>query len=234
MEVLMVCAHRTFSLLQDVSNSTVDLCDSSVGKRKLLVTWGQSVHLGCFVNVPTVLMNQEVQWFHYSKEKGRYEITYKYGIAGDKFIETSEKGLVIIGVTEQDAGRYDCWLSGALLCSYNITVDTHRCLAPAKSNDYQKIYSDWCHEFEKYKSAMKSWERKQSVSSLSQHNLCEALLHLDFSSCLLIIPLHFVRLFGAVHKPCGPIGGGGVSVGMLSHMGGGRGVGEIPCGFFLR
>lgn len=154
-------------LLQDVSNSTADVCDSSVGKRKLVVTWGQSVHLGCFVKMPEVLANQEVRWYHYSKEKGRYQIAYKYGAGGDKFIETSEKGLVIVGVNEQDAGRYDCWLGGSLLCSYNITVDAHRCSAPAKSNDYQKIYSDWCHEFEKYKSAMKSWERKQAVSSLT-------------------------------------------------------------------
>lgn len=148
-----------------MSNSTADVCDSSVGKRKLVVTWGQSVHLGCFVKMPEVLANQEVRWYHYSKEKGRYQIAYKYGAGGDKFIETSEKGLVIVGVNEQDAGRYDCWLGGSLLCSYNITVDAHRCSAPAKSNDYQKIYSDWCHEFEKYKSAMKSWERKQAVST---------------------------------------------------------------------
>lgn len=158
------------SLLQDVSNTTADVCDSSVGKRKLVVTWGQSVHLGCFVKMPEVLANQEVRWYHYSKEKGRYQIAYKYGAGGDKFIETSEKGLVIVGVNEQDAGRYDCWLGGALLCSYNITVDAHRCSAPAKSNDYQKIYSDWCHEFEKYKSAMKSWERKQAVSRLTSYS----------------------------------------------------------------
>jgi hypothetical protein len=85
-------------------------------------------------------------------------------IRPDKYIETSEHGLVIIGVSEADAGRYDCWMGGSLLCSYNITVDAHRCSAPSKSQDYQKIYSDWCHEFEKYKLAMKSWERKQAVS----------------------------------------------------------------------
>lgn len=40
-----------------------------------------------------------------------------------------------------------------------------RCTPPHKSTDYQKIYSDWCNEFEKYKSAMKSWEKKQVVSA---------------------------------------------------------------------
>lgn len=40
-----------------------------------------------------------------------------------------------------------------------------RCTPPNKGNDYQKIYSDWCHEFEKYKSAMKTWEKKQAVSN---------------------------------------------------------------------
>ena len=69
-----------------------------------------------------------------------------------------------MGVTEQEAGRYDCRLGPDTLCSYNITVDTQRCAAPTKSHDYQKVYSDWCHEFEKYKMAMKTWERRQLVS----------------------------------------------------------------------
>ena len=69
-----------------------------------------------------------------------------------------------MGVTEAEAGRYDCRLGADTLCSYNITVDTQRCAAPSKSHDYQKVYSDWCHEFEKYKMAMKTWERRQVVS----------------------------------------------------------------------
>ena len=69
-----------------------------------------------------------------------------------------------MGVTESEAGRYDCRLGADTLCSYNITVDTARCAAPSKSHDYQKVYSDWCHEFEKYKMAMKTWERRQLVT----------------------------------------------------------------------
>lgn len=57
-------------------------------------------------------------------------------------------------------------MGASLLCSYNVTVDAHRCSPPSKGNDYQKIYSDWCHEFEKYKSAMKTWEKKQTVCPL--------------------------------------------------------------------
>ncbi|EEB16129.1 hypothetical protein Phum_PHUM406270 [Pediculus humanus corporis] len=56
-------------------------------------------------------------WYHHSKEKGKYQIVFRR----DKYIETNEHGLVIIGVSELDAGRYDFWLNGALLCSYNIT-----------------------------------------------------------------------------------------------------------------
>ncbi|KAL0270780.1 UNVERIFIED_CONTAM: hypothetical protein PYX00_008074 [Menopon gallinae] len=155
------CRPYAPGLLQDVSNSSISICDSSVVKKKLVATWGQSVHLGCFLKVPEVLSSQSITWYHYSKEKGRYQIVFR----PDKYIETSEHGLVIIGVSEADAGRYDCWMGGALLCSYNITVDAHRCTSPKKSNDYQKIYSDWCHEFEKYKMAMKSWERKQEQCS---------------------------------------------------------------------
>lgn len=43
-----------------------------------------------------------------------------------KYIETTERGLVVITVNEGDGGRYDCILGGSLLCSYSITVDAHR------------------------------------------------------------------------------------------------------------
>ncbi|XP_030758348.1 semaphorin-2A isoform X2 [Sitophilus oryzae] len=160
-----VCKPYSPGLLQDVSNSTIDVCDSSVVKKKMVVTWGQSLHLGCFLKMPAVLASQTITWYHYSKEKGRYKIMFN----PEKYIETSEHGLVIISVTEADAGRYDCWMGASLLCSYNVTVDAHRCSPPAKSNDYQKIYSDWCHEFEKYKSAMKTWERKQAQCGTRQN-----------------------------------------------------------------
>lgn len=88
----------------------------------------------------------------------------------DKYIQTAEQGMVIMGVTEQEAGRYDCRLGADTLCSYNITVDTQRCAAPSKSHDYQKVYSDWCHEFEKYKMAMKTWERRQLVRKWGEKN----------------------------------------------------------------
>ncbi|CAD7014434.1 unnamed protein product [Ceratitis capitata] len=138
------CRPYELDLLQDVANETSDICDSSVLKKKIIVTYGQSVHLGCFVKIP--------------EDKGRYEIKY----SPTKYIETTERGLVVVSVNEADGGRYDCHLGGSLLCSYNITVDAH-------SNDYQKIYSDWCHEFEKYKTAMKSWEKKQAQCSSRQN-----------------------------------------------------------------
>lgn len=152
-------------LLQDVTNSTAGVCESSVVKKKLAVTWGQSVHLSCFERMPQVLSSQTVTWYHYSKEKGRYQIVYR----SDKYIETCERGLVVVAATEADGGSYDCWLGGALLCSFNITVDTHRCAPPHKSRDYHKVYADWCHQFEKYKNAMKTWQRKQEQCS-SRHN----------------------------------------------------------------
>ncbi|XP_045525753.1 semaphorin-2A isoform X1 [Pieris brassicae] len=153
-----VCREYMPGLIQDVANETADICDSSISRKSVSATWGQSLHLGSFVKMPEVLQPLSVTWYHYSKEKGRHPITFN---KPEKYIETSEHGLLIISVIESDAGRYDCWLGGSLLCSYNITVDTHRCSPPEKSNEYQKIYSNWCHEFEKYKTAMKTWERKQ-------------------------------------------------------------------------
>lgn len=157
-------------LLQDVRGATPGLCDACIAKKKMLVTWGQSIHLGCAVKLPRPISLKDITWHHYSKDKGKYQIRYR----PDKYIETSEHGLVVMNVNEADAGRYDCKMGGDIVCSYNITVDAHRCSAPARTNDFQKVYSDWCHEFEKYKLAMKTWERKQAQcanrNNISQQN----------------------------------------------------------------
>ncbi|GBN40761.1 Semaphorin-2A, partial [Araneus ventricosus] len=120
--------------------------------------WGQSVHLACPVHLPqaeTAVIGSS-RWFRYSREKGKYEVQQRR----DKYIYTQDQGLVILSVTERDSGRYDCKLGPNTLCSYNITVDTKTCSAPTDV-EYRKVYSDWCHEFEKYKMAMKTWQNKQ-------------------------------------------------------------------------
>ena len=61
-----------------------------------------------------------------------------------------------------DAGRYDCRLGRESVSSYQVTVDMQRCAAPNKTADYQKIYSEWCQEFQKYKTALKTWEENKS------------------------------------------------------------------------
>jgi len=151
------CQPYTPGLLQDVPNTTPGICDACIAKKRLLVTWGQAVHLSCAIKLPEPMSSLPVTWFYYSRERGQYQLSFR----PDKYIQTAEQGLVIMGVTESEAGRYDCRLGSDTLCSYNITVDTQRCAAPSKSHDYQKVYSDWCHEFEKYKMAMKTWERRQ-------------------------------------------------------------------------
>ncbi|XP_022163528.1 semaphorin-2A-like [Myzus persicae] len=154
-------------LLQDVTNSSRSVCESSVVNKRLTVTFGQSVHLSCFVKMPQVLKVYPVTWYHHSKEKGRYMVSFS---RVEKYIATVEGGMVIVGASEEDGGRYDCQLAGALLCTFNLTVDAHRCSPPARSSDYHRVYSDWCHEFQKYKSAMKSWEKKQAQCSSSRQN----------------------------------------------------------------
>ncbi|KAI5725407.1 hypothetical protein M8J77_014930 [Diaphorina citri] len=152
------CKPYQVGLLQDVSNTSDSICESSVGRLKQTVTWGQSVHLSCFVKLPASMANQPMSWYHYSKDKGRYQIKFR----SDKFIRTVDGGLVIMAVEELDAGKYDCWLGNTVLCTHNLTVDAHRCSPPGQKTEYQKAYALWCHEFQKYKSAMKTWEKKEA------------------------------------------------------------------------
>lgn len=51
-----------------------------------------------------------------------------------------------------------------LFLSLPLLISSFRCSPPSQKQDYQKIYSHWCNEFEKYKSAMKQWQAKQEVS----------------------------------------------------------------------
>ena len=53
---------------------------------------------------------------------------------------------------------------------HRIIVDLQRCSSPEKSGDYQKAYTEWCNEFQKYRSALQTWEEKQT-SCLNSNSL---------------------------------------------------------------
>jgi len=73
-----------------------------------------------------------------------------------------------MGINQKDTGKYEQSLShgSGAICAHNVTVDTKTCMAP-NEGEYKKIYSDWCHEFERYKMAQKSWQTKQAKCSNS-------------------------------------------------------------------
>ncbi|XP_015920801.1 semaphorin-2A isoform X2 [Parasteatoda tepidariorum] len=153
------CKPYVNGLLQDVTNATPGTCDNCVKNKPMHVFWGQSVHLSCAIHMPDIesMGLGPLRWYHYSREKGKYAVVHRR----EKYIHTADHGIVILSVSERDAGRYDCKLGTSTLCSFNITVDTKTCSAPSEA-EYRKIYSDWCHEFEKYKMAMKTWQTKQT------------------------------------------------------------------------
>ena len=149
---LVLCRPAQPGLLSDPAGEAPGQCDTSVFKRKLIANFGQSVHLscrccGCAVPYNPVLYfpcslgagEAGAEWLHYSKTRGRYTVTSR----PEKHVLTSEHGLVVIAVGEADSGRYDCLHNGQLVSSFHIAVDAHRCSAPNKTADYQKIYSDW-------------------------------------------------------------------------------------------
>lgn len=66
-----------YRLLQDVTGATPGLCDACIAKKKMVVTWGQSIHLGCAVKLPRPISLKDITWHHYSKDKGKYQIRYR-------------------------------------------------------------------------------------------------------------------------------------------------------------
>ena len=71
-----------------------------------MANFGQSVHLSC--SLGQVASGEEVEWHHYSKTKGRYTVQF----APEKHVITSERGLVVISIAEEDSGWYDCVQGG--------------------------------------------------------------------------------------------------------------------------
>lgn len=163
------CRPYVTGYLQDVSNATPDICEESVRRRQLHAHWGESVHLSCQGHHPELMEppvgatapgaapNKVPQWFHQQGRERRPVVAKR-----DKYVHTAGHGLVLMSLTERDSGRYDLHLENVgTLCSYNLTVDAETCGTPTET-DYRKIYSNWCHEFEKYKLAMKTWQTKHA------------------------------------------------------------------------
>ncbi|KAL3250003.1 hypothetical protein MRX96_055617 [Rhipicephalus microplus] len=163
------CRSYVTGFLQDVSNATPDICEESVRRRQLHAHWGESVHLSCQGHHPELMeppagttgpgtAHSKVPLWYHQHGRERRLVTPKR----DKYIHTTGHGLVLMSLTERDSGHYDLHLESiGTLCSYNLTVDAETCGTPTET-DYRKIYSNWCHEFEKYKLAMKTWQTKHA------------------------------------------------------------------------
>ena len=142
-------------LLQAPQGEAEGICEASMPRPKISANFGSSVHLSCAVDRADP---DSIGWYFYDAKHGK---RHHIAIPTDKYVFTQDNGLVIIGMHERDAGRYDCRLDRETVSSYEVAVDLQRCAAPNKTADYQKVYSDWCHEFQKYKLALKNWEKNK-------------------------------------------------------------------------
>jgi len=147
------CQKANSYLLQDPQGVAEGICEASLPVKKITANFGSSVHLSCAIDN----IDHPINWYFYDIKDKRHPVTE----STSKYVFTQNNGLVIIGVKEQDAGRYECRLGRESVSSYQINIDLQRCAAPNKTADYQKIYSDWCHEFHKYKTALKTWEENK-------------------------------------------------------------------------
>lgn len=71
------CRPYAPGLLHDATNSTPSICEASAPLKTVRAGYGQSVHLAAFGKTPEALKDQVVSWYHHSRERGRYKISYK-------------------------------------------------------------------------------------------------------------------------------------------------------------
>ena len=89
------------NLIQDPSGKMTAVCESAAGhESRLSAVFGSSLHLGCKLGHSPGAAARGLEWRHYDiNGKSR-----RVGPSG-KHVFTQDQGLVIIGVTEADAGR---------------------------------------------------------------------------------------------------------------------------------
>lgn len=150
-----LCQDHSQYLLQDPQGVAEGICQASLPVTPVKANFGSSIHLSCSI----LDTNQALKWFFINDKNTRLEIENQ---DSGKYVLTQNNGLVIIGIKESDRGRYECRLGRESVTSYDLTVDLQRCAAPNKTADYQKIYSEWCSEFQKYKTALKNWEENKN------------------------------------------------------------------------
>jgi len=133
------CKPYSSGLLQDVTNVAPTICDQCAKQYSKQVNVGESLHLPC--NIPVHLLNgqqsinsaqQSISW-HFTAASG--ETTTELKLTGNtlaslhlrqRFVQTSDGGLVILGSTTKEHGFFECRLSNKPLFRYQITVDTSK------------------------------------------------------------------------------------------------------------
>ncbi|CAG7818868.1 unnamed protein product [Allacma fusca] len=182
-----ICKPYSPGLLQSVGgNGAMCNCRRCAQQKRVVANWGQSLHLQCSVTLPghfSSFVSQPYKWYHYplsSQNSQQQAQVIKF--SSEKHVLTADRGLVVLSVSETDGGqwqlRYEEKDISLTLCSYNVTVEVQKCAAPTQASDFQKVYAEWCHEFQKYKQAMQSWQRRQEQCgkknggdlSANQHN----------------------------------------------------------------
>ncbi|XP_022236133.1 semaphorin-2A-like isoform X2 [Limulus polyphemus] len=127
---LNLCKPYVRGLLQDVTRATKNVCFNRERKKSLEVHWGQSVHLSCPIRQcqQEVLGLGPVEWYHYKQDKGKYQIMPQK----KTYIHSSDLGLVIMSISEDQIGQYYCIVDGTKLFSYNITIASKSCNSPSQ------------------------------------------------------------------------------------------------------
>jgi len=113
--------------MQDVTLSTPGICDDFVDTKEMKVSWGQSVHLSCPVQPSNleILIDKfgPLKWYYYRSDRSTgYEVFARK----DKFIHTTDNGLVIIGITEREKGRYECKVGSNVISRYDLVLDKRK------------------------------------------------------------------------------------------------------------
>ncbi|XP_077288843.1 semaphorin-2A-like [Arctopsyche grandis] len=151
------CKPYQKGLFQDVENMSTRGCDDFIHPKEVSATYGQSVFLSSYFDLPEVVESSKFTWSKRNKDTGKIQLILR----SDRFLFTASHGLVILGLGLRDAGLFECRQGNRIVALYNLTIDYDRCSQPLQNGSYHRIYLDWCRQFLKHKVAMKLWQSKR-------------------------------------------------------------------------